>query len=152
MPKSEFKPHEGKGTSRTRRKLSGDLQEWYGASEAADAMIKYLPEPRPISDVLSGVMRKRVPRSRLVIFDIRFQWSRIAGDVAAKRTFPLRYQDGILDVEVSHPAYRAALTSRTIREAILAKVRSVSGAEDCRELRFVPAGARPPEKREPAAP
>ena len=150
MPKSESRPHEGKGTVRIRRKLGDDLREWYGPGDAANAMFKYLPQPRPISDVLNSVIRKKMPRSRLVIFDIRLQWSSIAGEVAAKRTFPLCYRDGILDVEVAHPAFRSALTSLTIREEILAKVRTVPGAEECRELRFLPAGARPPEKVRPA--
>ena len=133
----------GRSTYKMRKKLAPLLESWYSDSsaEASGAMMKFLPQGTSISDALQNVVRKRIPPYMMVIFELRENWADIVGAVSAKRTMPVRYKNGILDVEVGHPAYLAALSSKTIKEAILNKVRQYQGAADCTQIRFVPAGA-----------
>ena len=147
----EYKKHEGAATGRTRRKIAPLLNEWYGedSDSAAAELIKYLPGPVSIDILLERVVKKKIPASRLLIFRIQEDWKNIAGEAAAKYTRPFCLKDGILDIEVSHPAYRAALTAPSIRDAILKNVRTVTGDDLCRELRFIPAGRRPPPQKSP---
>ena len=145
MPEIKDTPAAGGGRStyKIRKKLAPLLESWYSDSsgtEASGAMIKFLPESTSISDALQNVVRKRIPPYMMVIFELRENWADIVGAVSAKRTMPVRYKNGILDVEVGHPAYLAALSSKTIKEAILNKVRQYQGAADCTQIRFVPAG------------
>lgn len=137
------KTPEGLATGRTRGKISPLLREWYG-STAPDEMLKYLPEPADVGTLLTRFMKRRIPKAGMVVFSIRTKWEEIAGAVTAKRTRPFCYRDGILDIEVAHPAFLVPLRSKSIRDAILAKVRTVPGAEQCRELRFIPAGRLAP--------
>lgn len=143
MPEIKKTPPTGRATQQMRRKLAPLLESWYEGSsdtEAAGSMMNFLPESTTISDALQNVVRKRIPPYMMVIFELRENWTDIVGAVSAKRTMPVRYKNGILDVEVGHPAYLTALSSKTIKEAILAKVRQYNGAADCTQIRFVPAG------------
>jgi len=140
MPEDETKKTpEGLAVARTRKKIAPLLREWYG-DDAPGAMIKFLPQPADVGSVLERFMKRRIPKAGRVVFAIRTKWTDIAGAVTAKRTRPFCYRDGILDIEVAHPAFLAPLRSKTIRDAILARVRAVPGAEQCRELRFIPSG------------
>ena len=146
----EYKKHEGTATGRTRRQIAPMLEEWYGEGpESAAALIKYLPGPVSIDTLLERVVKKKIPAYRLLIFRIQSEWKNIAGEAAAKYTRPFCLKDGILDIEVSHPAYRAALAAPSIRAAILKNVCAVIGEDQCRELRFIPAGRRPPPQKSP---
>lgn len=137
------KTPEGRATGRVRGRLSPLLREWYG-NDAPDEMLKYLPEPADVGDLLVRFMRRRIPKAGMVVFSIRTKWEEIAGAVTAKRTRPFCYRDGILDIEVAHPAFLVPLRSRSIRDTILSRVRAIPGAEECRELRFIPAGRLAP--------
>lgn len=140
MPEEKSKKApEGLATGRVRGKLSPLLREWYG-NDASGEMFKYLPEPSDVGTLLNRFMKRRIPKAGMVVFTIRTKWQEIAGDVTAKRTRPFCYRDGILDIEVAHPAFLAPLRSKSIRDTILARVRAIPGAEQCRELRFIPAG------------
>lgn len=145
----EYKKHEGFATGRTRRKMEPILGEWYDGETAPDALIKYLPQPTAIGDVLERIVKKKIPACRLLIFRIQSEWKNIAGEAAAKYTRPFCLKDGILDIEVSHPAYRAALMSPSIRSAILKNLADSIGEGQCTELRFIPAGRRPPPQNKP---
>ena len=96
----EYKKHEGFATGRTRRKMEPILGEWYDVETAPDALIKYLPQPTAIGDVLERVVKKKIPACRLLIFRIQSEWKSIAGEAAAKYTRPFCLKDGILDIEV----------------------------------------------------
>ena len=137
------KTPEGRATGRMRGKLSPLLREWYG-NNAPDEMLKYLPRSEDVGTLLVRFMKRRIPTASTVVFSIRTKWAEIAGAVTAKRTRPFCYRDGILDIEVAHPAFLVPLRSRTIRDAILSRVRTIPGAEECRELRFIPAGRLAP--------
>ena len=137
------KTPEGRATGRVRGKLSPLLREWYGDG-APDAMLKYLPGSADVGTLLVRFMKRRIPKAGMVVFTIRTKWEEIAGAVTAKRTRPFCYRDGILDIEVAHPAFLVPLRSRSIRDTILSRVRAIPGAEECRELRFIPAGRLAP--------
>lgn len=144
MPEKEKTPPTGRATQQVRRKIAPLLESWYGdasEAEAAGSMMNFLPQSTTISDALQNVVRKRIPPYMMVIFELRENWADIVGAVSAKRTLPVRYKNGILDVEVGHPAYLAALSSKTIKDAILEKVRQYQGAADCKQIRFVPSGS-----------
>lgn len=145
MPESgrRKKTPEGPAVARTRKKIAPLLREWYGDS-APEEMLKYLPEASDVGTLLTRFMKRRIPKAGLVVFTIRTKWEEIAGAVTAKRTRPFCYRDGILDIEVAHPAFLVPLRSKTIRDTILARVRAIPGAEECRELRFIPAGRLAP--------
>ncbi|MBR2435627.1 MAG: DUF721 domain-containing protein [Lentisphaeria bacterium] len=140
-------PEKTKYTSkRSVRQLRKDiaplLNSWHDdPEEAQGAMVAFLPQGTTLSDAVHSVIKKKIPPYMMVIFTLREHWKEIAGEVAAKRTLPVRYKEGILDVEVSHPGYRMALSGKTIQNAILEKVRMYPGAEDCKQLRFIPAGS-----------
>lgn len=142
MPESEKTPISGRAAHKIRRKIGPLLESWYDDSgtEASGALMKFLPESTTMADALQNVVKKKIPPYMMVIFELRENWQDIVGAVSAKRTMPVRYKNGILDVEVLHPAYLAALSSKTIKEAILSKVRQYQGAADCTQIRFVPAG------------
>lgn len=137
------KTPEGLATGRIRRKLSPLLRDWYGDS-APDEMLKHLPESADVGTLLVRFMKRRIPKAGMVVFTIRTKWEEIAGAVTAKRTRPFCYRDGVLDIEVAHPAFLVPLRSKAIRDTILSRVRTVPGAEQCRELRFIPAGRLAP--------
>lgn len=137
------KTPEGLATNRIRGKLSPLLREWYG-NDAPDEMLKFLPEPADVGTLLNRFMKRRIPKAGMVVFTIRTKWVEIAGAVTAKRTRPFCYRDGILDIEVAHPAFLVPLRSPAIRDTILSRVRAIPGAEECRELRFIPAGRLAP--------
>ena len=136
-------PVSGRAAYKIRKKIGPLLESWYeGASdtEASGALMKFLPQSTTMADALQNVVRKKIPPYMMVIFELRDNWQDIVGAVSAKRTMPVRYKNGVLDVEVLHPAYLAALSSKTIKDAILTKVRQYQGAADCTQIRFVPAG------------
>ena len=137
------KTPEGLATGRTRGKITPLLRDWYGDA-APDEMLKYLPESADIGTLVTRFMKRRIPKAGVVVFSIRTKWEEIAGAVTAKRTRPFCYRDGILDIEVAHPAFLVPLRSKSIRDAILSRVRTIPGAEQCRELRFIPAGRLAP--------
>jgi len=145
MPEEERpkKPPEGLATGRIRGKVTPYLREWYGDG-ASDEMLKYLPEAANVGTLLTRFLNRRIPKAGRVVFAIRTKWTEIAGAVTAKRTRPFCYRDGILDIEVAHPAFLVPLRSKSIRDAILSRVRTIPGAEQCRELRFIPAGRLAP--------
>ncbi len=147
MPENR-KAYEGRATARIRKKVSSLLSEWYDPEEASGAMIKYLPQPRTLDDALHAVVKRKIPEYRLVVFELQDRWQEIAGEVAAKHTLPVCLRDGILEIEVAHPAYRTALSSRTLKEAVLTKIRAVTGEDKCKDFRLIPAGRRPPAKQE----
>ena len=145
MPESgtNRKTPEGPAVARARKKMVPILRAWYG-DDAPDEMLKYLPAPADIGTLLDRFMKRRIPKAGQVVFTIRTKWEEIAGSVTAKRTRPFCFRDGILDIEVAHPAFLVPLRSKSIRDAILARVRTIPGAEQCRELRFIPAGRLAP--------
>ena len=106
MPEEERpkKPPEGLATGRIRGKVTPYLREWYGDG-ASDEMLKYLPEAANVGTLLTRFLNRRIPKAGRVVFAIRTKWTEIAGAVTAKRTRPFCYRDGILDIEVAHPAF-----------------------------------------------
>lgn len=141
MPKSKpDRPPEAKSTLRMKKRLAPLLRQWYGEREGAGELVKHLPRPQPVSEILDRVAKKKVPPAFYAFSAVQAQWERIAGSVAARHTRPLSLADGILMVEIAHPAYLAAVNNPTVKRAILDGISAATGMAICSEIRFVPRG------------
>ncbi len=87
-------------------------------------------------------MRTILPRSVIQLGKIRSVWIDIVGRVNARNTSPCFLRDGILYVEISHPAYRMALDTPRVKKLMLEKLAGHFGDELCTQIKFVPAGRR----------
>ena len=67
------------------------------------------PQPLPIAEALDRVVPSILPKSVVSLGKIRAAWPEIAGMENARRTTPSFLKEGVLFVEISHPAYRMAL-------------------------------------------
>jgi len=140
MP-DEKRPPEGTATGRTRKRLGAMMDEWYGDNGGAELM-KHLPSAQPVGDVLGRVLRKSLPRGMADFRTVSERWSEIAGEVAARHTRPLSLTAKTLYVEIEHPAYLTSVRTRSVQEAILARIADLIGAGQCTTLVFTPAGRR----------
>ena len=140
MP-TEKRPPEGTATGRARNKMGSILGEWYG-EQGDGELIKYLPESQPIGDVLSRVMKKKLPHGAVDFQKISSHWSEIAGEVAARHTKPFSFSNRTLFIEVEHPAYLTSVRTKAVQTAILARITDLIGQDKCTCLTFVPAGRR----------
>ncbi len=122
--------------------LEGMLKEWYGAEEGAAAVEQHLPRPQALSEILNSVVSRKIPAGRLKIAKVQEHWKEIAGTENARRSFPSSLTEGVLYVEVLHPAYRLALENRQVREKLLKNVQGLVGSVYCKEIKFIPAGRR----------
>ena len=133
---------EGLATARVRRRIEPLMRDWYGdGAEAEGASMDFLPRTQNISDVMNRVSKKLFPAYLMNLQRVQREWASIAGERAAAFSCPSFLADGVLNIEVSHPAYRSALESASVRAAILSKVCAICG-DSVRELRFIPGGRR----------
>lgn len=141
--KKTSRPPEAKATLGMKKRFAPLLHLWYGRDEGAGELMKHLPKPYPVSELLDRVAEKRLPPSLYAFSIVESQWSDIAGAVAAKHAKPLSLSDGRLLVEIAHPAYLAAVDSPRVKNAILAEIAALVGENVCKEIRFVPRGRTP---------
>ena len=92
------------------------------------------------------LLETMLPKSRFSILQIQSSWSTIAGAANARHCSPSFLRDGVLYVEISHPAYRMALDTPKMRELFLSRIQKEFGEGVCRDLKFVPAGRRGPAR------
>lgn len=124
---------------RKRKKYGALLDEWYG-SDAQGAMVKHLPKPENLSDVLSGLTKKLVPPWVRAMELVAANWQEIVGDAGAKRLTPLRFDGTTLLLELKHPAYRMAFDTPAVRDAMIRKINEVAQSEICKAVKFVAPG------------
>ena len=102
------------------------LTEWHGEEGAANSLVEFHPQPLAIDSLVDKIVARAVP-----------PWERRLNEIK-------QLCEGVLYIEIFHPAYRMALDTPKIRGMILEKAVSVLGAANCRELKFIPAGRSGP--------
>ena len=117
-------------------------RDWYGMERARYEIAARQPQPLPIAEALDRVVPSILPKSMVSLGKIRSAWPEIAGLENARRTVPSFLKDGVLFVEISHPAYRMALDTPRVKQLFLRKLQERFGNKICSELKFVPAGRR----------
>lgn len=128
-----------------RRKLSSRekavrqlLSDWYGEERASVEMAAYRPA-RQLSSELDKIMERMLPPETVRMIEIRNNWNEIAGAQLARIAVPIAIREGVLEVEVSHPAFLMEL-KRGLGEIIIKKINDVFGKTVCKSIRFEPAG------------
>ncbi len=122
------------------------LRDWYGRDRAQSEIAAKQARPKPISDALDNALKTILPPSKLAITRIRGRWIDIAGKVNAKHCIPSFIREGILHIEISHPAFRMAIDTPKMRELFLSRIHNEFGNEICSGLKFIPAGRRKTEE------
>ncbi len=117
-------------------------RDWYGMDRGRSEIAARQAAPVPIADALDQAVRSILPKSMVMLGKVRSEWPEIAGAENARHTEPSFLKDGILFVEISHPAYRMALDTPRVRKLLLEKLQERFGESFCSGLRFVPAGRR----------
>ena len=117
-------------------------RDWYGFERAKSEISAKLPPPKPIADALDNAVKSILPPSRLNIIKVQGEWSNIVGAVNAKHTFPSFLKNGVLFVEIAHPAFRMAVDTPKMRAFFLDRIARTFGPAFCKELKFVPGGRR----------
>lgn len=139
-------PEDLQFSKKQRKKYSELYAEWYGA-DASSAIAGHLPKPKKISDLLDSVTKKMIPPWQRSLELVTMKWTEIVGDVSARRLIPVRIENGVLFLELQHPAYRMAFDNAAMKKAVIGKVNDVAGSEICREIRFVAGGMFAPTKK-----
>lgn len=119
------------------------LGEWYGEEKGRAEMVRYNPEPVPLSEPLGYVVSQILPPWEWKLARVKESWESIAGKETARRCRIVRLNEGVLYVEVFHPAYRIALDTPRIKSELLGKIQEVIGKTDCREIKFIAGGGAP---------
>ena len=117
-------------------------RDWYGMERARYEIAARQPRPVPIGEALDRALPSILPKTMLLLGKIRSAWPEIAGPENARRTEPAFLKDGILFVEISHPAYRMALDTPRVKQLLLRKLQERFGKTACSDLKFVPGGRR----------
>lgn len=122
------------------RAFESMLREWYGKGDAPSEIMPHLPQTQSLQTLIQQITKHRVHQGCMKLIELQNDWESIAGQANAKHTRPVFLADGVLHVEVAHPAYRMAMNSPLIIGTILKRIQEKIGPESCHELRFVPAG------------
>lgn len=131
---------------RQRKKYSDLYAEWYG-EDASSVIAGHLPKPKKIADILDSVTKKMIPPWQRDLELVTVKWQEIVGEVSARRLVPVRIENGVLFLELQHPAYRMAFDNPKMKNAVIGKVNDIVGSEICREIRFVAGGMFAPAKK-----
>lgn len=114
------------------------LQDWYGPERALDEHISKNPQFHSFSDSLDKFMKGIVSEGAVLLDQISFEWGKIVGAANAKLCRPVFFRDGVLKVEVNHPAFKLALDTPKIKQAITARLETLGIT--CSSILFVPPG------------
>ncbi len=120
------------------------LRDWYGSDRAQSEIAAKQPRPKSLSDALDNALKTVLPKSKLAITQIQGRWVEIAGKVNAKHSTPSFIREGILHIEISHPAFRMAIDTPKMRDLFLSRIQQAFGQDICSALKFIPAGRRGP--------
>lgn len=114
------------------------LENWYGPERALDERIAKNPQLHPFAEVLDQYMKGIVSEGAVLLDQISDEWPRIIGAANAKLCRPVFFRDGVLRVEINHPAYKLALDTPKIKQAITERL-AKSGIT-CSSISFLPPG------------
>ncbi len=130
--KNNFHGHKA---SSARRKNGGMLREWYG-SDSEGALFARLPKTETLADVLGRVSKGLIPPWVRAFALVEDQWPDIVGPAAAKKLFPLNFQQKTLLIELKHAAYRQIFDVPSVRQTIVSQVNKVVGEDLCDSVKF----------------
>ena len=114
------------------------LENWYGPERALDERIARNPQLHPFSDVLDQFVKGIVSEGAVLLDQISAEWADIIGSANAKLCRPVFFRDGVLKVEINHPAYKLALDTPKMKKVITERL-AKSGIT-CVSISFVPPG------------
>ncbi len=115
---------------------------WYGEDDVRDIEEALHPKLRSMSELLDGALDQLMPADLLTFQKIQAAWPDLIGEGNARFSIPFKLSEGTLFVEIKHPAYRIALDTPRIRDAVIARIGERFGKSLCVRLRFVPPGRR----------
>ena len=114
------------------------LRSWYGPDRALDERISRNPQLHPFSDSLDKFMKGIVSEGAVSLEQISAEWKEIIGPANAKLCSPAFFRDGLLKVEINHPAFKLALDNPKIKQAIISRLSQLGIT--CESIQFVPPG------------
>ena len=129
-----------------RQPLGSILTDWYGSERARSEKMRFLPETRTIAEISETVLRRSLPPGCIEFQLILAAWPQIAGPEIAKRATPFRFEFGILNLEISHPAWLAHFKSKQVKALLVKKINDTLGRDACTDLIFMPAGRLNPDR------
>lgn len=114
------------------------LQSWYGPERALDERVSRNPQFHPFSAALDKFMKGVVSEGAVLLDQIVSEWNGIVGAANAKLCRPVFYRDGVLKVEINHPAFKLALDNPKMKTAISNRLNQLGIA--CKTIQFIPPG------------
>ena len=114
------------------------LKSWYGPDRALDERISRNPQLHPFSDSLDKFMKGIVSEGAVLLDQITGEWNGIVGAANAKLCRPVFFRDGVLKVEINHPAFKLALDNPKMKQAIIGRLSQLGIA--CEVIQFIPPG------------
>ena len=118
------------------------MRDWYGPERAESEIAAKLGAPKPIAESIDNAVKNILSPARLKILKVRDEWESIAGKVNASHSTPSFIRDGILFVEIAHPAFRMALDNARTKAVLLDKIQKKFGEKFCSDIKYVPSGRR----------
>lgn len=118
------------------------MRDWYGPERAEAEIAAKLAPPKPIADAIDNAVKTILSPSRMKILKVKDDWESIVGKVNAAHTTPAFIKEGILFVEIAHPAFRMALDNPRMKALFLEKIHRKFGENFCSEIKYVPSGRR----------
>ena len=132
---------EGRNTNKVRRMITPMLTDWYGdGSRCRLENIKYLPKTVSVKNTMQSLIGKLIPDYAYVLALLMERWPEIAGENASKYSKPVFLRDGVLYIEVFHPAYLSSMNSFKVKKTLLEKMAVFLNKDCCSEIKFVSAG------------
>ena len=118
------------------------MRDWYGPERAESEIAAKLGAPKPIAESIDNAVKNILSPARLKILKVRDEWESIAGKVNAAHSTPSFIKEGILFVEIAHPAFRMALDNPRTKAVLMKKIQEKYGENFCSDLKYVPTGRR----------
>jgi predicted nucleic acid-binding Zn ribbon protein len=134
-----FLPLSRKKTKRDSDNLHSLLSEWSGKEIADNEIIPKLPPTQHISQGMEDAVKSLLPANMAVFQKIKHDWNEIAGNQLAQYMTPANMHDGVLYIEVSHPAWLMEFKTPQ-QDMLLDKIHKHTGSKHCKKIKLVPSG------------
>ncbi len=133
--------------NRRRRELEDMLGEWYSRKFAAFEVAGHAESARSIGSLVEALVNKRLDDATRTALHIRERWSDLIGPPLNKYALFYTINDGIVIVEVTHPAFLQELRRPGVTAEWCAKLNREFPAAQITGIRFVPVGQSPETTR-----
>lgn len=134
-----FLPLSRKKTKRDSDNLHRILSEWSGKETADNEIIPKLPKAQHISQGMEDAIKSLIPAHMANFQQIKQKWDEIAGKQLAQYMTPANMHDGVLYIEVSHPAWLMEFKARE-QDMLLQKIHQHIGSKHCKKIKLTPSG------------